>query len=79
MTRPACYDGIAEIVQQAGGTTRRAQVVTCACPGCTEKIEMPVKEERKPPGVVFNIARRKGWNVNEGKRVFLCPSHGRKH
>ena len=73
--KPPDYEGITESVQRTGGQTRRVQVVKCSCEGCTAQIEMPVTNERKPPSVIFNIARRKDWSVNEGKREFLCPDH----
>lgn len=77
--KPACYDGIAEAVQHIGGRTRKVQVVHCACPNCVAQIEMPITGSRKPPSAIFNIARRKDWSVNEGKRTFLCPTHARKN
>lgn len=73
--RPAKFDGISEVVLQTEGQTRRAQTISCSEPGCSCKLELPINNDRKPPDVVFNIARRKGWDINEGKRTFRCPQH----
>lgn len=77
--KPARFDGIAEVILQAGPQTRRAQEIACSEPGCSCKLKLPINNDRKPPDVVFNIAKRKGWDINAGKRVFRCPDHGRKH
>ena len=73
--RPPNFDGIQESVTQMDGLTRRVQVLPCSAKGCDCKIEVPVNQSRKPPSVIFNIARRKGWSINENKRDYLCPQH----
>lgn len=72
------FEGITETCRQIGGVTRRLQELACTIPGCYGKISLPVAETRKPPNVVFNIARRKGWEINKGKRSFRCPAHKRE-
>lgn len=76
--KPASFQGISEIVVSNHGQTRRAQVLVCSVPGCQCKLELPVNNDRKPPDVVFNIARRKGWHVEDKRRVFRCPGHMKK-
>lgn len=73
--RPPNFDGIHESVAQTDGSTRLVQVLPCSAKGCDCKIEVPVNQSRKPPSVIFNIARRKGWSINENKRDYLCPQH----
>lgn len=73
--RPPNFDGIQESVAQTDGSTRLVQVLPCSAKGCDCKIEVPVNQSRKPPSVIFNIARRKGWSINENKRDYLCPQH----
>lgn len=79
MSRPPDYRGIGEEVRRIDGCVRLLQVIECNCPGCTDKIEMIVKSERKPPSIIFKTAHRRGWSVNEGRRTFLCPTHARTH
>ena len=76
--RPAKFDGISEVVLQTEGQTRRAQTISCSEPGCSCKLELPINNDRKPPDVVFNIARRRGWDINPTKRSFRCPDHKRE-
>jgi len=73
--KPVRFDDIAEAVIQTEGRTRRAQILSCSVPGCDCKMEIAINESRKPPDVILNIARRKGWDINEGKRIFRCPEH----
>lgn len=76
--RPAKFDGISEVVLQTEVQTRRAQTISCSEPGCSCKLELPINNDRKPPDVVFNIARRRGWDINPTKRSFRCPDHKRE-
>ena len=69
------FDGIREVSNQIEGMKRRCQEVACTHPECEATVSVPVNESRRPASVIFNMARRKGWDINEGKRTFLCPEH----
>lgn len=69
------FAGITEAVRQQDGTTRRVQCVSCTHEGCDSTIEFAVTKDRRPPEVVFNLARRKGWTIQESRNSFSCPKH----
>ena len=69
------FNGIRDVTLRVEGSPRRAQEIECCHEGCTATLSIPVNDTRKPPDVIFNMARRKGWDINEGKRSFHCPEH----
>ena len=69
------FNGIEEVVKHEAGSTRRAQVVACTHEGCSSVFEVTVNKDRRPPDVIFNMARRKGWTILESKGTYTCPNH----
>ena len=65
--------GIVESIRHEEGTTVRYQTVACSEPGCCSKLEVRVGGSHKPPDVIYNMARRRGWTVNPKKAQFTCP------
>lgn len=71
--RPATYPGIIETTRQIGGATQRVHVIPCSCDQCQNTVEVVIAGKRKPPAVLHNIAKRRGWKVR--RTTFTCPEH----
>lgn len=78
MSQRAIYLGMEERVHHLNGATYRKHVVTCSCPDCTAEAEIAICGKRKPPAVIHNILKRRGWGVKAKKAEFTCPKHANK-
>jgi hypothetical protein len=67
--------GIREVARHVGGATIRLQTLACTVPGCTECLEVRIAGSHKPPDVVYNMAKRRGWTLNLKKVEIACPNH----
>jgi hypothetical protein len=57
MGAPANYKGIEEVLRDG----KRFHVISCACPGCDNTIEIALSNgRRKPPKILCNMAQRRG-------------------
>lgn len=71
--RPASYPGIVETIRRVGDGTQRVHVLPCSCESCQNTVEVVICGKRKPPEVLHNIAKRRGWIVR--RTTFTCPEH----
>lgn len=69
--RPATYPGITESTRG----TQRVHVIPCSCESCQNTVEVAITGKRKPPSVLHNIAKRRGWKVRSKRAEFTCPEH----
>lgn len=70
------------ITEKAKDNRRGAAIVTCDCPTCSNKLELPCSYEKKTEnnwemdvGRVKRKLTHMGWRIS-GKKT-QCPDHGR--